>query len=229
MSLAAYAGHVSFSNREFCRVPDPEQYGRLTGKSSDTLADFHMPHSGIEIAIDRIQLPRFGNRSDREGLMFLAQCSIRRLLNRIHNAVYAATSRAVSDPSSPSSIAELGTDHQDSAFSSIASLECIMSELSRQLDTWFYSLPDIIKPDLTTNIPVDTQEAWLRLRYWSARHIIYRPCLIYATTPTEGQKHMPAFVYESSKICIEGCRNYVQTARYLFSRRSQYLWMAMQA
>lgn len=172
--------------------------------------------------------PRLGNHSDRDGLMFLAFCSIRRLLNRIHNAVYASGYKEALSPSSPSGLPFLDPTGQKTALSVLVSLEGVFGELQRQLDAWYDSLPEIIKPDLSTTVPQDTQDAWLRLRYWSAKHIISRPCLIYATTWASGQD-FPAFVARYSAMCVQSSRNYIETGVHTLDKRTHYSWMTIQA
>lgn len=189
-----------------------------------------MPRSGIEIAIDRMYFPRLGGHSDRDAVMFLALCSIRRLLNRIHNAVYTSGHKdALSPPESSSSLAS-SSSAQQHAFSVLLSLEGIFNELERQLDAWYDSLPEAIKPDLSNHVPCDTQDAWLRLRYWSAKHIISRPCLIYATIWCRGQNlPPPEFVYRYSQMCIDSSHNYIRTGVHTLDRRTHYSWMNFQA
>ncbi|KAL2672741.1 hypothetical protein Neosp_013455 [[Neocosmospora] mangrovei] len=190
----------------------------------DSLSEFHLPRSGIEVAIDRMYFPRLGNHTNRDGLMFLALCSIRRLLNRIHNAVYASGTKEALSPSN----SHTDPTGQQSALSVLMSLEGVFGELERQLDVWYDSLPEIIKPDLSTTVPQDTQDAWLRLRYWSAKHIISRPALIYATTWPDGHG-LPAFVARYSAMCIESSRNYIKTGAYTLDKRTHYSWMTIQA
>ncbi|RSL95413.1 hypothetical protein CEP52_012090 [Fusarium oligoseptatum] len=194
----------------------------------DSLSEFHLPRSGIEVAIDRMYFPRLGNHTDRDGLMFLALCSIRRLLNRIHNAVYASgTKEALSSPNS-STLSISDPTGQQSALSVLMSLEGVFGELERQLDVWYDSLPEIIKPDLSSTVPQDTQDAWLRLRYWSAKHIISRPSLIYATTWPDGHG-LPGFVARYSAMCIESSRNYIKTGVHTLDKRTHFSWMTIQA
>ncbi|KAM5361887.1 hypothetical protein ACJZ2D_012832 [Fusarium nematophilum] len=194
----------------------------------DSLSEFHLPRSGIEVAIDRMYFPRLGNHSDRDGLVFLALCSIRRLLNRIHNAVYASGNKEAFSPSSSSTLPVSDPTGQQYALSVLTSLEGVFGELERQLDVWYDSLPEIIKPDLSTTVPRDTQDAWLRLRYWSAKHIISRPSLIYATTWADGQV-LPGFVARYSALCIESSRNYIKTGMHTLDKRTHYSWMTIQA
>ncbi|KAH9997462.1 hypothetical protein F4779DRAFT_622928 [Xylariaceae sp. FL0662B] len=170
-------------------------------------------------------LPRFEGRHDRDGLLFLALCSIRRLLNRIHNTLYASSPSAARDLFRSGNSASIV---QNSGPSTITSMERILGELERQLDEWYSSLPLSIKPDLSVTVPRDGPEAWVRLRYWSAKHIICRPCLMYAAT-WSSNLDMPGFVFEYSKMCIDSSRNYIQTALHTLDKRTHYSWMAVQA
>ncbi|KAF9873838.1 hypothetical protein CkaCkLH20_08572 [Colletotrichum karsti] len=196
--------------------------------SNDSLAEFHLPRSGIELAVDRMPFPRLGNHSDRDGFMFLALCSIRRLLNRIHNAVYASTNKEALSPSNASDTLAFGSTGQHAALLVLMSLEGVCGELERQLDVWYESLPEVIKPDLSTTVPEDSQDAWLRLRYWSAKHIISRPSLIYAATWGEGTV-LPASAMRYSEMCIRSSQNYLETVLHTFDKRTHYSWMAFQA
>lgn len=175
-----------------------------------------------------MQFPRFTCRDDRDGLMFLALCSVRRLLNRIHNAVYASGSQVALKPPTSPSLFENDNAAESPALSTISSLEGVLNELFRQLDTWYHSLPDTIKPDLSHTVPVDTQEAWLRLRYWSARHIISRPCLVYVIS-INATDDIPQYVLRYAEICVESCHNYIETALHVLSRRTPYTWATVQA
>jgi hypothetical protein len=194
----------------------------------DFIAEFHLPRSGIEILVDGMPFPEFSNGMDRDAFQFLAVCSVRRLLNRIHNSMYARQDQhQVAHTPSPSAF----SDHRlasTSPGSTTTLLENLCVELTRQLETWFQSLPEIIKPDLRAPHPRDLHEGWLRLRYWSAKHIINRPCLLIAASACKGDR-IPEFVLENSRVCIESCRNYLTTAAYVQTERTQYTWMTDQA
>lgn len=162
--------------------------------------------------------PCFAKGINSDGVSFLAICSIRRLLNRIHRAMYATAQRPIS----------LGHSAASNQMSSVVFLESICNELAHQLDAWYISLPESIKPGLTQTKPSNLHDGWLRLRYWSARHIIGRPCLVWAATLPETYQ-LPQYVIQHSEICIVGCRNYIETAVYVLKERTQYTWMTIQA
>ncbi|KAI6084258.1 hypothetical protein F4821DRAFT_175654 [Hypoxylon rubiginosum] len=191
----------------------------------DSLAEFHLPRSGIELLIDSMPFPCFSDRIDQDGLSFLVICSVRRLLNRIHRAIYAGFPKwAARDPNS---IIWNATEPHE-AFWTVGGLESICSELSHQLDSWYHSLPESIKPDFSDDVPRSRLEGWLRLRYWFARHIICRPCLVYAATLPD-QLHLPPYVLKYSEMCVESCRKYIITASFVLKERTQYTWMTIQA
>ncbi|CAK7215502.1 hypothetical protein SBRCBS47491_002503 [Sporothrix bragantina] len=288
----------------------------------DALAEFHLPRSGMELIIDSMPFPSFTDNghdvAGRSGMMFLAMCSIRRLLNRVHKTVYdanykartmsssssrprpgsrndpvsmsmgmstsmslstrastttppmastcplwppmttpdmtaasitvanpttqspsASTSTHISSSSSSSSFPSLSFSSFSSptTFSTIESLKAVCTELISQLDVWFDSLPPSIKPDLANPQPRCLQEGWLRLRYWSAKHIICRPCLVFAASYRTPENYssmaagagFPDYVLRLSQTCIEGCRQYILMAAYQLRERTQYTWMTMQS
>lgn len=165
--------------------------------------------------------PHFREQDDRDSLAFLAVCSMRRLLNRIHSTVYAnPTGRRSTDPaSSPMSPVGPGVNV----------MEKVCAELAHQLDTWYNSLPDAIRPDLQTHIPQDILDGWLRLRYWSARHIIFRPCVVHVTMLPENEEIAPLSILEDCQVCLESCQNFLATAGFLLKERTQYTWMIIQS
>ena len=166
---------------------------------------------------------------DSDGLSFLAICSIRRLLNRIHRAIYAAyPGTTTSGLSPPSAVSRMNSNMPPNGVLTVGSMGSICAELNRQLDSWYCSLPDKIKPDLAGNEPQNLQESWIRSRYWSAKHIICRPCLVYAASLSD-HTHLPAYVFKYCEMCIESCRNYIKTASHILMERTQYTWMTIQA
>ncbi|KAJ6119977.1 transcriptional regulator family: Fungal Specific TF [Penicillium sp. IBT 18751x] len=182
--------------------------------SYDDLAEFHFPRSGIEILVDRLPFPEFTDLTDRNGLVFLAMCSIRKLLNRIHNTIYAG--KIETDPSK--------SQHHPV---SVASLETLNIELSRQLKTWFDSLPESIKPSLQDPNPRDVHDRLLRLRYYAAKHILYRPSLVFAAQSKDIQ--LTAYLVENCKICVDSCRKFILTTVPLIKKRTYGTGLRLQA
>jgi hypothetical protein len=182
--------------------------------NSDDLAEFHFPRSGIEILVDGLPFPEFTEPTERNGLVFLAMCSVRKLLNRIHNTMYAGNSET--DSSMPQ-------HHPMPA----ASLEALNIELSRQLEAWFDSLPESIKPDLQDPNPRDVQDGQIRSRYFAAKHILCRPSLVLAAQSRSIQ--LTADLIENSKICVDSCRDFVLTTVPLLKNRTHSTWLRLQA
>lgn len=174
--------------------------------------------------IDEMPFPPFEKDVDHSGLVFLAICSIRRLLNRIHSALYTAiqpepfgnsSTTSLSDsPLSPGSITSNTSDG-------------VCTELSRQLDAWYVSLPDSIKPNMEQAVPNSLSEGWMRLRYWSAKHIIHRPYILQAAS-TNYAMPLSSHLLQRCAICITSCRQYLSLAVAMLMQRSQYTWMTMQ-
>lgn len=143
--------------------------------------------------------------------------------------MYAAyPGSATSELSPPSRIARSTSTLQPNGILTVGSMGSICAELNRQLDAWYNSLPDGIKPDLSQDDPQNLQEGWIRSRYWSAKHIICRPCLVYAASVSD-PLHLPSYVLKYSEMCVESCRKYIKTASYILMRRTQYTWMTIQA
>ncbi|KAF9875371.1 C6 finger domain-containing protein [Colletotrichum karsti] len=187
-------GSLAFSNAE------NETVGRLFWVcfllECDYLAELRVPPSGIEIDIDRMPYPRLSSPNERDGLAPLQP----------------ASTPSYTDNDNPTGSPSLST---------ICSLERVLNELTRQLEVWYHSLPDIIKPDLSHNVPTDAHEASLRLRYWSARHIISRPCLVYILSVSTADE-VPTYVYKYAETCIQSCRNYIETALQVLTKRTPY-------
>lgn len=192
--------------------------------SSDALAEFHLPPSGIEVMIDEMAFPHFEQGSDSSNITFLAICSIRRLLNRIHSALYTVTQPETPFDSSHALINDSPTS-PGSISSSMSDSVC--TELARQLDTWYMSLPDSIRPNMDRAVPHDLCEGWLRLRYWSAKHIIHRPYVLQAASMTSVTPPS-AQILQKCETCIDSCRQYLNLACVMLAQRSQYTWMTIQ-
>ncbi|ODH53802.1 hypothetical protein GX48_00220 [Paracoccidioides brasiliensis] len=176
----------------------------------DLLGEFNLPRSGIETFVDEMPFPKAGNLTDRDGLSYLAEISMRRLLNRVDNSI---CSRA--ETSSKSDISALAM--------SMTSLTTITSELDQQLLLWHNSVPDIIKPTLGVDSNIDDRERMLRIRYYAARHIIHRQYVLYAVS-LPGGVEPTQMILEKSQVCIESCRLFLQNTGEILKKPSQYTW-----
>lgn len=109
-------------------------------------------------------------------LGWLAELSIRRLLNRVHGGLYGQSTHLLTKFKSP-----------DDMQQAVANLLRTATELSHQLDSWVALLPLEIQPQgilsgssQTEDTTLDLHALNVLLRYHSARDIIFRPFVIYA-------------------------------------------------
>ncbi|QQK40406.1 Phytanoyl-CoA dioxygenase [Penicillium digitatum] len=194
----------------------------------DDLAEFHFPSSGIEFLVDRLPFPRISEDSRNGHLVFLAMCSIRKLLNRVHSALYSKSDQesfhASPPPQQPSD-----TPSATSQNHSITSLKTISEELDRQLEDWFGSLPNPIRPTLGNTISADhPYDTYILARYYVTKHIICRPSLVFAAH-TQSSTVLPEFVFANCKKCVDGCRKFIWAASILMRQRMHSSWHRMQA
>ncbi|KAF7561500.1 hypothetical protein G7046_g2669 [Stylonectria norvegica] len=189
----------------------------------DILAEFHQPRSGIELLVDRMPFPDYGKNPAPENLYTLAEISSRSLLNRIHHVLFSTDSLTL--------YKGLGQENQASSphLDPDASLLRVCGELNRQLETWYESLPEVIKPDLTGAVPGNGQICLLRLRYWSSKQIIYRAFVVYVTSQSmERDFSVSPSVIEMCDLCLTGCRMFVLTASHLLAERTPRTYSAAQ-
>ncbi|OAG42982.1 hypothetical protein AYO21_02933 [Fonsecaea monophora] len=190
----------------------------------DIQADFHQPRSGIELLVDSIPFPRYGESPTADNLYSLAEISVRLLQNRIHRAVYFADSLAIYAGRGLDTLAtpRLRPGPSNSLFR-------VCEELDRQLETWYNALPEAIKPDLASDLHDGKNGCLLRLRYWSSKQNIYRPFVLYVTSQmSDRTAAIPPSVLEKCHSCLCACRAYILTAGHLLSHRSPYTYSAAQ-
>ena len=142
------------------------------------------------------------------------------MLNRVHNSVYP---RRYHDPSLP---APSIVTPDEPTIDEISSIGTVCDELHRQLDLWYASIPEQFRPSLDPN-PPDSGEsdryAILRIRYFAAKHIIYRPFLLHIAAHGISPE-TPATIVENAGLCIESCRLYLRNATRILRWPSQYTW-----
>ncbi|KAK9452556.1 hypothetical protein V1511DRAFT_513736 [Dipodascopsis uninucleata] len=175
---------------------------------SDRLAEFELPRSGIEALVDDMPLPSVSNPPDPAMIYFLAEISIRRLLNRVHNSLYC---------------------EQDQTSRPLKSMMAICDELNRQLEMWHESIPGPVKPTLGPDAlePRNEREAILRIRYYAARHIIFRPFVlnIIAKSPAEEDYGgLYSQILDGCAKCLESIRMYLQHVSSVLQKSSSYSW-----
>jgi hypothetical protein len=121
---------------------------------------------------------------ERSSLYFLACISIRRLLNRVHNLLFAK---------------DTGASLDDAQFS------YIVSELHHQLDEWRDLLPPNLQFSIDTQPPMNQHAGFLRQRYLTCRSVIYRPYLSYMLASASSNIPVSSDVVEKSHICLDAC------------------------
>lgn len=206
----------------------------------DRIAELDVPRSGIEPLGDRMRLPHSTDPSDNENtIYFIAEHAIRRLLNRIHNSLYGPEIAQTS----PNPVLPTGPNQAWQSLNT-QKLQALSTELNRQLEEWYFSIPDYLRPAKGT-LPLPNDRARvLRIRYYAARHIIHRPFLLQVVSrQCEGQSQSPAStsilspdpyseapgILEKCETCIESCVTYLYNAIEMIDKRSPYLWTFSQS
>lgn len=156
---------------------------------------------------------------------YLANLSIRCLLNRIHHCLYF-TDEAPTYPAPSPTMVYSDTPMPQPPSKSFSK---VCSELDSQLQCWFDMLPDAIRPCLESQATGDLHGCLLRLRYWSAKQLIYRPFLIYATSMAIGTD-LSEDVYRNCQACLSSCRAYLYASVEFLSTAlpSPYAYLATQ-
>ncbi|KAH8800419.1 hypothetical protein F5884DRAFT_863126 [Xylogone sp. PMI_703] len=190
---------------------------------SDIQADFHQPRSGIELLVDTMHFPNYGESPTAENLYSLAEISVWLLQNRIHHAIYFTDRLAIYAGRDLNTLATPTSSTHPSA-----SLIKVCEELNSQLETWYNSLSEDIKPDLSTSASGNRNDCLLRLRYWSSKQNIYRPFVIYVTSQANRNAAIPNLVLDNCNICLRACRSYILTVSDLVSQRSPNTYSAAQ-
>lgn len=138
--------------------------------SSDYLAELSaLPQSGIARIESSIPLPGTYNThpspsaEEQSSLYFLACISMRRLLNRVHQLLYARGTGASLDA---------------------ARFPFVVAELNHQLDEWRDVLPAAFAFTVDTSSTATEAGGFLRQRYLTCRSVIYRPYLMWMLSGT---------------------------------------------
>ncbi|GIJ91843.1 hypothetical protein Asppvi_010818 [Aspergillus pseudoviridinutans] len=195
--------------------------GRLTA-FSDIVSEFHQPRSGIEPLVDKMPYPRSGDSPSPASLAFMAEISVRFLINRVQHSIYFTDGVTIYS----GRLLDSFSSNLSNQNMSDESLLSVCKELDHQLETWYQSLPEIIKPALSSDLDCNSQAKVLRLRYWSAKQIIYRPFLIYATSLSSDQE-LPTFIIDKCQICFTSCRMSLDFSREWLTRYSPYTYSVL--
>ncbi|KAJ5741827.1 hypothetical protein N7533_011236 [Penicillium manginii] len=166
---------------------------------SDFLAELSaLPQTGIAEIESLIPLPgqysTQESQSDQEqsSLYFLACISMRRLLNRVHDLLYARND---------------GVGFDNNQFPSV------VSELGHQLEEWKDLLPFHFQFSVDLDSTKSPEGAFLRQRYLTCKSVIYRPYLTWALSNGEEEVECPPIVFEGSRLCLEACWMHAQNLR----------------
>ncbi|KAF4471290.1 C6 transcription factor [Fusarium albosuccineum] len=161
---------------------------------SDYMAELSAcPPSGIARVEASVPLPSVyhTHTSEREeeesSLYFLACISMRRLLNRVHQLLYARDSGAAFDHSR---------------------FPRIVAELQRQLDDWRDVLPTSFYFSIDTEETATEAGGFLRQRYLTCKGVIYRPYLMWMLSSSYGgtsDVNAIPEVFTKSKACLDAC------------------------
>jgi hypothetical protein len=163
--------------------------------------------------------PSAGHPPDTDHLYYLAEISIRRLLNRVHESLYSH------DGGSLSSSDALREPFRHMPVNTLLS---ITSELDHQLCLWYDNIPDMIRPTLGSTPITHHRQRILRIRYFAAKHIIHRPFVLWISALPDGQTP-PSLAVERALVCITSCRLYLQNAGDILRDPSPYSWTLSQS
>lgn len=173
---------------------------------SDLIAEHHLPRSGIEHVIDLTPFPTFANNDAQETHVFLAELSVRRLLNRVHHTMYGSDWTRRSLGLQPAS-----SDSPSYDFQSLSTILNVSQELDRQLNNWFDLLPGTIKPDINDPSRCTGLQLNMLHRFHSAKDIITRPFLLCAIDLLPETDVLP-MVLKQCESSIANCRAYLDAS-----------------
>lgn len=172
---------------------------------SDYLAELSAsPVSGIARIESSVPLPGsynthvFPTDEEQSSLYFLACISMRRLLNRVHQLLYASGTGASLDTSR---------------------FPFIVAELQHQLDEWRNFLPACFAFALDTAPAANPASGFLRQRYLTCRSVVYRPYLMWLLSGSRsGNDDLSASAPSqeartSCKACLDACLMHILNLR----------------
>ncbi|KAK8051446.1 hypothetical protein PG993_002831 [Apiospora rasikravindrae] len=215
--------------------------------------------SGIEPLGDRMSLPRSMNQNvsdTTDTISFVAEIALRRLLNRILSSLYSTQEAVTGLDSAPPAFSsrQLPSDTAPSIRQaqglSLSKMMALSSELNRQLEQWYDSIPDGLRPPKGVE-PIETDRGrTLRARYYEARYLIHRPFVMQAVRQLQPQHvfHqndpssstapaveipaavdlLPQVILDGCEVCVESCIAYLYNAIERLERRSAHLWSLAQ-
>ncbi|KAK6212216.1 C6 zinc finger protein [Colletotrichum tabaci] len=172
---------------------------------SDYLAELSgLPQSGIARIESSTPLPGEYNThqdpqvEEQSSMYFLACISMRRLLNRVHQLLYAHGTGAA-------------LDH--------ARFPYVVAELNHQLDEWREVLPPAFAFSVGFNVVGNSQSTatehggFLRQRYLTCRSVIYRPYLMWMLSGMAGGNVISQDALKNCKACLDACLLHILNLR----------------
>lgn len=171
---------------------------------SDYLAELSaLPPSGISRIESSIPLPasyptHLSTQQEEQSSLYLLACiSMRRLLNRVHQLLYA---------------------HGTGASLDAAKFPYVVAELNHQLDEWRDVLPTAFSFTIDTQSCKTEAGGFLRQRYLTCRSVIYRPYLMWMLSGVGSgdglSVHKPSReVLSGCKSCLEACLLHILNLR----------------
>lgn len=166
---------------------------------SDYIAELAaLPQSGVGEIESSIPYPgshhtfMLDAEHEQASLYFLACVSMRRLLNRVHDLLYAADS---------------GVAFDDARFPHV------VTELDHQLDEWRDCLPYSLQFSIDKTPAVSQHGGFLRQRYLTCRAVIYRPYLNQVLSRYTSGAALSAEMLEKSEICLNMCLLHILNLR----------------
>lgn len=173
---------------------------------SDMLAEYQLPRSGIELMVEKLFYPNAASYSTDAYLIWIANLSARRLMNRVHFTTYKFNGNSLDSNYTVEQIFDKFIESSGSA----NALFTTSAELYSQLKQWWDLLPPSIKPRIDDVNPT-TQEGVLLLRFWACGDIIYRPYL-YKLCSVHVDSTMVDSLIEPAVKCIYHCRKFLEVA-----------------
>ena len=184
---------------------------------SDYLAELSVPVSGVGRIESSVPLPGAYHThaapedEEQSSLYFLACISMRRLLNRVHQLLYARDTGACESL-------------DDARF------PVVVAELDHQLEEWRDVLPAAFAFDISfgddgrangAGKRVSEHGGFLRQRYLTCRSVIYRPYLMWMLSGAGdgrvsgigGRTGVNAEVLKNCKACLDACLLHILNLR----------------
>lgn len=129
---------------------------------------------------------------EHSSLYFLACVSMRRLLNRVHDLLYAP---------------ETGVAFDDARFPHI------VTELDHQLEEWRECLPPFFRFTVDESKTETQHGGFLRQRYLTCRAVIYRPFLNQVLSKASHGELVGINILDKSEICLRMCLLHILNLR----------------